>query len=137
MRGQRHPNSTVLLVLPNRADLERARIENDAVVLGPHRGNVVEHIAKVGLARVAKAEQVQISRRTMRLPCPHGEERRALQYEPACMRRRGQSVQQPLVDVSQQHQLKVIATLLGELEQLGSNRGAHVLQRLRHVRASR
>jgi hypothetical protein len=83
-RDSRHhldPHAAVLLILPNRPDLEGVEFEGDAVVGNRGRQHLGEHLAEMGLACLSEPEQVEISRGPVRLAGPEREERGALQHE--------------------------------------------------------
>jgi hypothetical protein len=71
------------------------------------------------------------------VPCPEREQRRALQQEKTAMLRLRQSVEQALVGVAREQELKVVATSLRELKEPCTDGRAYVLARFIHASASR
>ena len=130
------PDTAVLFFAPDRAGLDRGRVEGDAVVGTGRRRDLLEHGAQVRLGGVPEPEQVEVPRGTVRVAGPDGEEGGPLEHEAPRVARRGQAVEEPLVHEAQEDELEVVTALLGQAEQADARSGADVRLPF-HARASR
>lgn len=126
------PDPAVLLVLTDRIDLERARVECHAIVLDFGRDHVRDDVADPAHAGNAEPEQIDVARRAMWLVGPQHEQRRAFEHEGICVARGCEPVQQAFVRVAREYELEVLASLLRQGEQTRANRCGDVLRRFRH-----
>ena len=136
--GRHHdPNPTVLLLLPDRTDDERIRVEPHTVLFDIERENFGHDLSNPFLARLPEPEQIEIARGAVGLAGPNGEERSTLEHEVRAVAGHRDTVEQSLVRIPSQQELEVLAALAGEPQKSCANRGADVLRTQRHTRASR
>jgi hypothetical protein len=130
-RYQHGANPTVLLLLPNRADLERARIEHESVVVDLGLDDVTENASNPVRARISETEQVNVPSRAMGLLRPQHEKCSSLQHEAASVPRLRQTIE-TLVRVPREQELKVVTATLGEAKQASADGRREVPGRFRH-----
>lgn len=91
--SSQNPHAAVVLVFPDRADVERVCLKLHSVVFDVQREYLGEHGAQVGFAGITKAEQVNVACRMLSFGGPDREQRRALQHEPRAAGRCSEPIQ--------------------------------------------
>jgi hypothetical protein len=111
-----YAHAAVFLIFADRTD-QRADVKHHAVITDIELDHLGEDAAHPALARITDAEQVDVTRRAMRMPCPQREQRCALEDEAPLMSGPRQPIQQTLIRVAREQELEVVAAFASEVKQ--------------------
>jgi len=123
MAGYNDADARVERVLADGFRSDVSRLEHDTVLEVLDADNLPEHPDQPPRVRVAAPKEVEVFRRTMGLPQPQGEQRRALEHEVIGVGRTRQPVQQSLDGEANQQALEVRSFSPRDVEQASAYRG--------------
>jgi hypothetical protein len=100
-------------------DLQGADVEADAVLIDGRGGDLANGRFDCCLGCLARSEQIEVARRSVRFSDPDREQHGALQDELVPATRTRQAEQEALSRVVHERQREVLAALLGDLQEPG------------------
>ena len=131
--GRPHAEFSILVLIANAADPRCTGIEHNPVrlVLAQHLPEDVEDSVR---SRIAITQEIEIARAAKRLIEPRHQQHGAFQYETVGVSGLREAIEQALDCIVREDQIEILALLLTDSEETGPNRGADVLDSLRHWR---
>ena len=98
----------------SRLDPDALWVIRDTILLAGNRAEVAKYAGKAGLTAVPRTQEVDVSRRPMRVVAPENEEHGSFQDEAIPMARLAEPVEEALQAVSGQQELEILAAIPGQ-----------------------